>query len=173
MITDSERMAEDYAEGSDRTRRASATASKMSASQRELYWSLWFRLCRLKGWDSRDKELRHRFMADTLEASGGEARTFHDFDQPDFGVVKFTLIELISGRTPTPAQLKQIREDETRRNLLWVIDGLIHKYGRPSSLTLLRERFHIVLGEQLRAAPLDTLEQVRQTLVARTYQRRG
>jgi hypothetical protein len=38
---------------------------------------------------------------------------------------------------------------------------------------VLRDRFEIVLIEELNAADLETLEQVRSTLTARTYERKA
>ena len=145
----------------------------MSRAQRDLYWQLWFRVCAAKGWDPRDETIRHNGVGDLLEASGGEAKRFAEFSQPDFGVVKFAFEELAAGRTPSPAALRQVRVNERRKNLIYVIRRLMERYGSASAWTLLRNRFGLNFMEEMETRELDGpngLEAVRRTLVARTYE---
>ena len=172
MTTLSETMAMEHAEAAAKQR----AASTMSKPQRDLYWQLWYRVCRLTGWKPRDETTRHNCVADILEASDGEAKPFAEFSQPDFGVVKFAFGELAAGRIPSPDQLKQVRQNERRKNLIFVIGRLMDRYGRASAWTLLRNRFNLSFMEEMETRELDGpngLEAVRQTLTARTYQRRG
>ncbi len=148
----------------------------MSRPQRDLYWQLWFRVCAAKGWDPRDEMIRHNGVGDLLEASGGEAKRFAEFSQPDFGVVKFAFEELATGRTPSPAALRQVRVNERRKNLIYVIRRLMERYGSASAWTLLRNRFRLHFMEEMETRELDGpngLEAVRRTLTARTYERKN
>ena len=175
MTTDSELMAMDYANAQAREREERSKArgkSNMSLAQRDLYWSLWFKVCRAKKLNPHDKEVRHNTVASILEWSGGEAKPFAEFSQPDFGVVKFAFMELAAGRKIQPDQLVAVRELEHRRNLMFVINQLMGRYGRKNTMNLLRERFHIFLIEELDTREIEGpmgLEQIRETLVARTY----
>ena len=178
MTTDSERMAMDDSDRREAERVAKSKpaaqkpSGRMSAAQRYRYIEVWRRICAHKGWSTKDESIRHNCVADILEASGGTPRRFSEFSQPDFGVVMWCWLEMLKGRTPSPDELKQVRENERRKNLIHVIGHLIERYGSEPAWKLLRERFKVCLIEELEKLPVvgpDGLEAIRQTLNARTY----
>ena len=143
--------------------------SAMSVRQRFKYIMAWNRLCDVRGWDRDDKDLRHQVVGKILTDSGGDEKRFQDFKQPDYNVVTWAIWENVRGREPSPELLKQVRDQEVRKNLLRNIDRLSRRYDRHALATLLRERFKCDRYAAVYSLPTETLEQLRQTLTARTY----
>jgi hypothetical protein len=123
------------------------------------------------GWEKKDGAKRKALRADVLDVLGEPPKEFDELTTVEFGVVLWVLNEMADGRLPDAAAILERKAVEKRNNLLWRIRKLMESYGPPKAWSVLRDRFKIVLIEELEAADMDTLEQIRRTFTARTYQR--
>jgi len=157
----------------DRGPKPPKPAKKKSWPQRRAYLRAWERCAARMGWGKADAARRKALRADVLEVLGEPPKDFDDLTTVEFGVVLWVLNEMAAGRLPSVEAILDRKVVEKRQNLLWRINKLMDAYGRPRAWAVLRDRFEIVLIEELNAADLETLEQVRSTLTARTYERKA
>jgi hypothetical protein len=173
--SDSEVEAMDYLRGARQkpeARSQKTERKRKSWPQRRAYLGAWERCAARMGWEKADAARRKALRADVLDVLGEPPKDFDDLTPVEFGVVLWVLNEMADGRLPDAAAILDRKVVEKRKNLLWRINKLMDDYGRPKAWAVLRDRFKIVLIEELNAADLDTLEQIRRTLTARTYERK-